>query len=294
MTKRRILLGLIGANIARSLAPALFADAFTALGIDGFYHLMDVDYLPERRLPRLLNAIKVAGFAGANITYPFKQDILALLDAVDPEAAQVGAVNTVAIALDGRTTGYNTDRRGWRESFAESLGSTSAQGVTVVLVGTGGAGRAVAFALMDLGVAKLVIHDLDQARADALKADLSVHYNASRCRIADDLARDIAGADGVVNATQIGMGGFPGNPVPMSTLSAAHWAADVIYAPIETEFIKAAAAKGARVLNGGGMCVHQAVEAFRLFTGVKPDLARLRRSFATALAARDAVATEAM
>ena len=294
MTARRVLLGLIGANITRSLAPALFADAFAAAGIDGFYHLMDVDHLPGCRLPQLLDAIKVAGFAGANITYPFKQDILALLDAVDAEATQVGAVNTVTIAPDGRTTGYNTDRRGWRESFAESLGRGSAQGATVVQVGAGGAGRAVAFALMDLGVAALIIHDLDSARANALKADLSVHYGNSCCRITNDLARDIAGADGVVNTTQIGMGGFPGNPVPMSTFRAAHWAADVIYTPVETEFIKAAVAKGARVLTGGGMCVHQSVEAFRLFTGVEPDLALLRRSFAIALAARDAVATECL
>jgi shikimate dehydrogenase len=294
VTARSVLLGLIGANITRSLAPALFADAFAAAGIDGFYHLMDVDHMPGRRLPQLLDAIKVAGFAGANITYPFKQDVLALLDVVDPQAAQVGAVNTVTIAPDGRTTGYNTDRRGWHESFAESLGPMSARSATVVLVGAGGAGRAVAFALMDLGVATLVIHDVDRARANALQADISAHYGASRCRIADDLARDIAGADGVVNATQIGMSGFPGNPVPMSTFSARHWAADVIYTPIETEFIKAAAAKGACVLTGGGMCVHQAVEAFRLFTGVKPDLAHLHRSFAIALAARNAAATETM
>jgi shikimate dehydrogenase len=289
VTKRRILLGLIGANITRSLAPALFADAFAAAGIDGFYHLMDVDHLPGRRLPQLLDAINAAGFAGANITYPFKQDILALLDAVDPEAAEVGAVNTVTIAPDGRTTGYNTDRCGWRASFVEDLGPDSAKSATVVLVGAGGAGRAVAFALMDLGVAMLVIHDLDRARADALKADLSMHYGASRCCVTNDLARDIAGADGVVNATQTGMAGFPGNPIPMAAFKSSHWAADTIYTPIETEFIKAAAAKGARVLNGGGMCVHQAVEAFRLLTGVKPGLAGMRRSFATALAARDAV-----
>ena len=87
------------------------------------------------------------------------------------------------------------------------------------------------------------------------------------------------------------MRGFPGNPVPVSALKASHWAADVIYTPIETEFIKAAAAKGARVLNGGGMCVHQAVEAFRLFTGIEPDVARMHRTFATALAARDKAAT---
>jgi shikimate dehydrogenase len=287
MTRRRMLVGLIGANIQGSLSPALFADAFAAAGIDGFYHLMDVDRLPGRRLPQLLDAVKAAGFVGANVTYPFKQEIMPLLDAVDPEAAQVGAINTVVIAPDSRTTGYNFDRRGWRESFAESLGRASAQGKTVVQVGAGGAGRAVAFALMDLDVAVLVIHDLDRARANALASDLSRHYGAARCRVTDDLERDVAAADGVVNATQVGMRGFPGNPIPVAALRATHWAADVIYTPVETEFLAAAAAKGARVLNGGGMCVHQAVEAFRMLTGVAPDLARLHRAFATAVAARD-------
>jgi shikimate dehydrogenase len=293
MNKRKVLLGLIGANITGSLSPALFADALAAAGIDGFYHLMDVDRLRERRLATLLDAIKVAGFVGANITYPFKQDVIALLDAVDQEAAQTGAVNTVAIAPDGRTTGYNFDRRGWRNGFEESLGRDSAKDATVVLVGAGGAGRAVAFALMDLGVAVVVVHDTDGARANALNVDLARHYGVSHCRVTSDLERDIAAAHGVVNATQVGMRGFPGNPVPISALKASHWAVDVIYTPIETEFIKAAAAKGARVLNGGGMCVHQAVEAFRLFTGFKPDVARMHRTFAAALAARDKAMTEA-
>ena len=126
VTKRRILVGLIGRTIQGSLSPALFADAFAAAGIDGFYHLLDADRLPERRLPELLGAIKAAGFAGANITYPFKQEILPLLDAIDPEAAQVGAINTVTIASDGRTAGYNFDRHGWRNSFTETLGAASA------------------------------------------------------------------------------------------------------------------------------------------------------------------------
>jgi shikimate dehydrogenase len=288
MTKRRMLIGLLGANIQGSMSPALFADAFAAAGIDGYYHLLDADRLPGRRLPQLFDAIKAAGFAGANVTYPFKQEIIALLDAVDPGAAQVGAVNTVVIAPDGRTTGYNFDRAGWRNSFNERIGSGSAKDATVVQIGAGGAGRAIAFALMDLGVAELVLHDLDTARAHALKSDLSSHYGASRCRVAKDLERDIAAAAGVVNATQVGMRGFPGNPVPVTALKASHWAADVIYTPLQTEFLKAAAAKGARVLNGGGMCVHQAVEAFRQLTGVAPDLARLHRTFATAVAARDA------
>jgi quinate/shikimate dehydrogenase (NAD+) len=287
MSKRRILLGLIGANIMGSLSPALFADAFEATGIDGFYHLMDVDCLRERRLPQLLDAIKGVGFAGTNITYPFKQDILPLLDNVDPETAQVGAINTVVIAPDGRTTGYNFDRAGWRHSFAETFGANSARGATVVLVGAGGAGHAVAFALMDLAVGLLVVHDRDQARAKALCDALVSYFGAQRCRVAGDLEGEIRAADGVINATQTGMRGFPGNPVPASALKASHWAADVIYTPIDTEFIKAAAAKGARVLSGGGMCVHQAVEAFRLFTGIVPDVARLHRAFAAGYEARE-------
>ena len=288
MSDRRVLIGLIGANIMGSLSPALFADAFAAAGIDGFYHLIDVDQLRERRLPQLLDAIKIAGFTGTNITYPFKQEIIPLLNTIDPEAAQTGAVNTVAIAADGRTTGYNFDRRGWRHSFEETFGRSAAQGATVVLVGAGGAGHAVAYALMDLNVGVLVVYDRNVARAHALQADIAKEYDASSCRVTIALEDEIAAADGVINATQIGMRGFPGNPVPVSALRERHWAADVIYTPIETDFIKAAAAKGARVLNGGGMCVHQAAEAFRLFVGIEPDIARLHRAFATALVERDA------
>ena len=284
---RRVLLGLIGANIMGSLSPALFAEAFKAAGIDGFYHLMDVDQLPGRRLPQLLDAMKTAGFTGTNVTYPFKQDILPLLDAIDPEAAQIGAINTVAIARDGRTTGYNFDRCGWRQSFVESFGADSARGATIVLVGAGGAGRAVAFALMDLGVALLIVHDRDGSRASALCADLTKCYGEARCCVARDPEREIAAANGVVNATQMGMRGFPGNPVPVLALKPSHWAADVIYTPVDTEFLKAAAAKGARTMSGGGMCVHQAVEAFRLFTGITPDVARLHGAFDLAYKARE-------
>jgi shikimate dehydrogenase len=282
-----MLVGLLGANIQGSMSPALFADAFAAAGIDGYYHLLDADRLPGR-LPQLLDAIKTAGFAGANVTFPFKQEIMPLVDAVDAGAAQVGAVNTVVIAPDGRTTGYNFDRAGWRNSFDERIGGAHAKGATVVQIGAGGAGRAVAFALMDLGVADLVLHDLDRARAAALSADIASHYGASRCRITSDLERDIAAAAGVVNATQVGMRGFPGNPVPVAVLKAGHWAADVIYTPMQTAFLDVAAGKGARTLNGAGMCVHQAVEAFRQITGVTPDVDRLHRAFASAVAARDA------
>jgi shikimate dehydrogenase len=288
MINRQALIGLIGANIMKSLSPALHIDAFSAAGITGHYHLMDVDRLPGRDLPGLLRAVKTAGFAGVNITFPFKQAVIPLLDELSPGARQTGAVNTITISPTGVTTGHNTDRSGFRLNFEDVLGRSGAEGKTAVLVGAGGAGSAVAFALMDLGLRHLIVHDQDHARASALAADIVTHFGAGRARVAKRLSDEIAAADGVANATPIGMAGFPGNPVPVEALRADHWVADVIYPPVETELIKAAAAKGARVVTGGGMCVHQAVEAFRLFTGIAPDGARMHRIFAAALAARDA------
>lgn len=287
MFNRQALIGLIGANIMKSLAPALHIDAFAAAGITGHYHLMDVDQMPGRSLGSLLDAVKVAGFLGVNITFPFKQAVMPMLDELSPEARQTGAVNTVVISSAGHTTGYNTDRSGFRLNFEDGLGGSSAEGKTAVLVGAGGAGSAVAFALMDLGLRELIVFDKDGLRAAALAADVVTHFGAGRCRVADRLGDEIAAADGVANATPIGMTGFPGNPVPVSALRPEHWVADVIYTPIETELIRCAAANGAQVLTGGGMCVHQAVDAFRLFTGLTPDAARMHRTFAAALLARD-------
>jgi shikimate dehydrogenase len=284
---RQALIGLLGANIMKSLAPALHIDAFAASSITGHYHLMDVDELPGRTLQSLLEAVKTAGFIGVNVTFPFKQAVIPLLDTLSPEARQIGAVNTVVIGKTGHTTGHNTDRSGFRLNFEDGLGRVAAEGRTAVLVGAGGAGSAVAFALMDLGLKTLIVHDQDKARATALAADVTAQFGAGRCRLAERLIEEIIAADGVANATPIGMTGFPGNPVPVEALRSAHWVADVIYSPVQTELIKAAAAKGARTLTGGGMCVYQAADAFRLFTGIDPDVARMHRIFNDALTARD-------
>jgi shikimate dehydrogenase len=286
MSMRRSLVGLIGANIMSSLSPALHEDAFVAAGVRGHYHLMDLDRLPGRRLEQLLEAAKAAGFDGINVTFPCKQAVIPLLDEMSAEAQQIGAVNSVTISNNGRAVGYNTDRIGFRRNFEEGLGRACVEGRTAVLVGAGGAGRAVAFALMDLGAAVVVVHDTDTARATSLVADLMLHYGASRARLSGSLGDAIGTAAGVANATPIGMAGFPGNPVPVELLRADLWVADVIYTPIETELIKAARGKGARTLTGGGMCVHQAAETFRLFTGLQADVARMHATFARALAAR--------
>lgn len=284
--RKRLLVGLIGANIQGSLSPALHEDAFAAAGIAGHYHLMDLDRLPGRRLDDLLAAVRVAGFAGVNVTFPCKEAAFALMDELSPEARQTGAINTVTVER-GRMTGYNTDRLGFQRSFEEAFGRGAVAGRTALLVGAGGAGRAAAFALLDLGAECLLVLDKDSGRADALVASLTSCFGRARARIATEPHPVLPEVAGVVNATQVGMRGFPGNPLPVDAIDARHWVMDVIYTPLETELVQAARARGARAAGGAGMCVHQAAEAFRLFTGIAPDLARMRRTFMTAAALRE-------
>jgi len=212
---------------------------------------------------------------------------------VSAEAREIGAVNTVTIDRDGRTKGHNTDRIGFRRAFEEEIGRGTVRGRTALLIGAGGAGRAVAFALFDLGVETLLVHDEDGDRAARLVAALVAAFGAGRCRLVPDAASGLAAASGLVNATPVGMLGIPGVPIAVGTIGSHHWVADVIYTPLETELIEAAGARGAMVMGGSGMCVHQAAETFRLFTGLAPDVDRMRRTFAAAASVRAGVAVEA-
>jgi shikimate dehydrogenase len=283
---QRILVGLIGSNIQKSLSPALHEDACNGAGMRGHYHLMDLDTLPGRTLESLLKAVRTTGFAGVNITYPCKEAVLPLLDEITPEARQIGAVNTVTVDRLGRTCGHNTDRIGFQRAFEETLGGSAARGKTILLVGAGGAGRAVAFALFDLGVGSVLVHDTEPERARRLADTLGAEFGENRSRTAETMASAMAIAEGVVNATPVGMLGVLGIPVPLDMISSDQWVADVIYTPLETQFIEASRAKGCKVMGGAGMCVHQAAVSFQLFTGCVPDLPRMQRMFSEAAALR--------
>ncbi len=252
----------------------------------GHYHLMDLDLLDGRALPDLLGAARATGFRGVNVTYPCKEAALPLLDAVSAEASRIGAVNTVTIDPDGRTTGYNTDCIGFRRGFEEAFGRESATGATVLLVGAGGAGRAVAFALFDLGVREVILTDRSQSQAESLAAALRSHFGEQSCRLTSQPKAALPSVAGVVNATPVGMIGVPGLPIAVDGITARHWVADVVYSPLETAFLKAARACGARTMGGAGMCIHQAAEAFRLFTGTAADVERMRRTFVSVAARR--------
>lgn len=286
MTRQATLVGLVGANIMQSLSPTLHEDAFAAHGIAGHYHLMDLDQRPRLTLERALDAVRTIGFAGINVTFPVKQAIIPLLDEISIDARRIGAVNTVTISSSGRTVGYNTDCSGFRRSFEEDIGRGAVEGRAATLVGAGGAGSAVGTALMDLGAAHLYVHDVDATRALATVANLQQHFGAARVSMAKSLAEALAASAGVVNATPIGMLGKPGIPVPASLLRKELFVADVIYTPSETALIMAARKAGCRIMTGGGMCVHQAADAFRLFSGLEPDIPRMKRTFLAALAAR--------
>jgi shikimate dehydrogenase len=268
--------GLVGRSIQESLTPGMHEAEGRRLGLDYTYSLIDFDRLKlaDSELGAVVEAAAEAGFAGLNVTHPFKQAVLPLLDALASEAAAIGAVNTV-VFRDARATGHNTDAWGFVESFRRAMDSASL--ASVVLVGAGGAGLAVAHALLTLGADRVDVFDRDEGRAEALVARLASPRLCAR-RL-DELGVALHGASGLVNATPAGMSKYPGLPVPAEALHPGLWVADIVYFPEQTALIQAAAARGCRTLTGRGMAIFQAVRAFELFTGQAPDPAAMARHF---------------
>jgi len=275
----RIQAGLIGRQIAKSLSPALHESEGRALGLDYSYYLFDLDELPagETTLPRLLDILQSDGLAGCNVTYPVKQTIMPLLDSLSREADAIGAVNTVRFLPDGRREGHNTDWWGFGENLQRAL--PDAKMARIVLLGAGGAGAAAAYAVCRAGVGELVIFDADADRAGTLARRLSSQGFRVRDAALDSLERELAGADGLIQATPIGMRGRPGSPVSAALLDPRLWVAEIVYVPLETQLLREARARGCRTVDGGGMVVLQAARAIEVFTGVSADGERMRRHF---------------
>ncbi|MFD7325857.1 shikimate dehydrogenase [Streptomyces sp. NPDC059875] len=265
------LTGLIGSGIGPSLSPALHEAEADRHGVRLVYRTLDLDTLDVEpdAVGDLVHAAAFLGFDGLNVTHPCKQLVIEHLDELAPEAAELGAVNTV-VFRDGRAVGHNTDVTGFAQSFARGLPDAPTR--DVVQLGAGGAGAAVAHALLNLGADRLTLLDTDPTRAARLAADLGARFGPGRARAgaASEAADLLAAADGLVHATPTGMAAHPGLPVPAAALRPGLWVAEVVYRPLETELIRAARAAGCRTLDGGGMAVFQAADAFRLFTGLAP------------------------
>ena len=278
----RLLLGLIGSHIQASRTPAMHEREAGEHGLRCLYQLIDLEELklsPEV-LPELLTAAERMGFAGLNITHPCKQAVLPLLDELSDDARALGAVNTVVLR-EGKRSGHNTDWLAFAESFRQ--GMPGAKLNRIVQLGAGGAGSATAYAALKLGAGHLTVIDLESDRSAALEARFGEVFGKERIRSGDNVAAALAEADGLIHATPTGMFGHPGLPLPAELLRKDLWVAEIVYFPLETELLKTARALGCRTLDGGGMAVSQAVEAFRLFTGLQPDSGRMHKHFASML-----------
>jgi shikimate dehydrogenase len=274
----KFLVGLIGEGIQGSRSPALHEREARDLGFTLHYQLIDLarDGRSASDLPRLLDAAQAVGFAGVNITHPCKQSVLSLLDRLSADAEAIGAVNTV-VFRDGKRIGHNTDWSGFATPFQRALPDVALDHVS--LLGAGGAGAAVAHAILTLGARQLSLIDPDAARAEALAARLRAPVRGPAVEYARDVRAGIAASDGVINATPIGMTGHPGTPVDPAWIERRQWIAEIVYFPLDTEWLRAARERGCRTLDGGGMAVWQAVGAFELFTGHAPDAQRMEHHF---------------
>ncbi|MFF0286803.1 shikimate dehydrogenase [Streptomyces sp. NPDC005262] len=276
MNRTTYLVGLIGAGIGPSLSPALHEQEADRQGLRYVYRLIDLDTLgvaPEK-VGDIVRAARDLGYDGLNITHPCKQLVIPHLDALAPQAEALGAVNTV-VFRDGRATGHNTDVTGFAASFARGLPDAPME--RIVQLGAGGAGAAVAHALLTLGTGRLTVVDTAPARAAALAATLNQHFGAGRAVAGGprDLPAAMAHCDGLVHATPMGMAAHPGVPLPAELLHPTLWVAEVVYRPLETELLTTARALGCTTLDGAGMAALQAADAFRLITRREPDSARM-------------------
>ena len=252
--------GLIGRGIGRSMAPMLHRELGRLTGRDVSYRLHDVAGLDQAGLGSLLSTLERRGVVGVNVTHPFKQVVVDLVAIDDPMVRAIGAVNTVRFDATG-PVGFNTDHSGFQAAYRHRF--TEDPGV-VAQLGAGGFGRAAAFGLAALAVDRICLFDPDRDRGRALAADVEVATGTSISLHAT--AEDaVAGVDGIVNASPIGMSGHLGCPVNPDALHGPAWVFDAVYAPVDTEFLRHAAGAGAVVMPGSELFFWQGIHAFEIF-----------------------------
>lgn len=274
---REMRVGLLGHGIAASRTPRMHMEEGREQGLAYDYRIYDManqDAEPE--MGAFLSRLEAEGLNGLNVTFPYKQRVIPHLDELSDAATAVGAVNTV-VFRNGKRHGHNTDFWGFGESFSRGLPGVERD--RVLLLGAGGAGGAVANALLDRGVVQLFLHDRAREAAERLASQLRDRFGVDRAILAADLTAAAGAVDGMVNATPMGMEKQPGMAIAGDVIEPRHWVADIVYFPLETQLLATARARGCRILTGAGMAVFQAVRAFELFTGLRADPVRMRKTF---------------
>lgn len=262
--RRRVLLGLLGYPIAHSAAPAMHEAAGDAHGLRTLYRLLEIPGLDAAGLRRVLNGVRELGFCGINVTFPYKEAVVPLLDDLAPAARSLAAVNTVLVR-EGRLIGHNTDTTGFEAALRAAFGQAVPS--PVALLGAGGMGRAAGFALARLGLQVRVL-DAAAGKAARLAEDIAHAHAGAGIRVAASLSDLLDGAAGLVNATPVGMLPNRDSPVPERLLHPGLWVADCVYNPLVTPLLSAARRVGAPTLTGRSLALHQGYDAFRLFTGL--------------------------
>lgn len=259
-------IGLLGYPVEHSLSPAMHNAAFEHLGLDYCYVAFPVR--PEV-LGEAVMAIRAFDLTGVNVTVPHKEKVMEFLDEVDEEASFIGAVNTIRNS-NGRLSGFNTDGRGFMASLSEA--GITVTGKNVVIIGAGGACRAISYYLSE-DASTVRIADVDALKAEALVKDLK----KIRSNVAASVSQsDLRSVDIVINATPLGLNNADPSPVDVSLLTDTMVVCDLIYK--ETPLLKAAAGRGCRTLDGLGMLLHQGVLAFEIWTGIRPPVEVMRKT----------------
>ena len=279
-------IALLGHPVSHSISPPMQQAALDALGFDARYEAWDVS---PGDIPRAVERLRAEGVLGANVTVPHKVELLRRADEVDALAAQVGAVNTI-VPRDGLLHGSNTDVAGVRRTLADA--GVEVAGSEVVLIGAGGAARAVVVAMAAAGASMLTIANRTAANAEPLAAlatgGMEVRI-AALDQASPELRAALERARLVIHSTTLGMRDGPdemATPIPAELFTAGQAALDLVYIPERTPFLGAAEAAGAQPIGGLGMLVYQGAESFRMWTGLEPPTEVMFAAARAALAAR--------
>jgi len=268
----RIRLGLFGVGISRSQAPRLHVLAGQLSGLEVSYDLFDLNDLGHESIEKALKRTANEEFRGVNVTHPIKEKVARLVAVPNEAMRQVGAVNTIRFQDN---TAYNTDYSGFIKAFRAKFGSVKAG--NVLMLGAGGVGKAVAFALKEIDSAtNLFIVDTDLAKAETLGAELAKVNLKTSAHKPSDLP-DLVNVDGLINCTPLGMYQYPGCALPKSLFGGQSWAFDAVYTPLETEFLLNAKEAKLDVLSGYELFFCQGIDAFEIFTGHRVDEDALRK-----------------
>lgn len=260
------LAGVMGWPVTHSRSPKLHGYWLKRYGIDGAYVPLPV---APGRVGDALRGLSALGFSGCNVTIPHKLDVLKLVDHLDPQAAKIGAVNTVVVEKDGTLSGLNTDGFGFVESLREVRKDWKANAGPVVIFGAGGAARAIVMALIEEGAEEIRLLNRTRARAEELASAAGSRVNVLPWEARSDA---LEGAALLVNTTSQGMVGQPALEVALDALPTSALVSDIVYNPLMTPLLVSARTRGNTIVDGLGMLLHQARPAFRAFYGVMPEV----------------------